>query len=85
MHNLLRCIDFQQNAFSKWSDLGNENQYGGSNVAWENSRHLATAPLASPPNEMSADFAYWWRVTTQIWVVSVSDWSCRVGNLIQIG
>ena len=41
-------------------------------LAWENSRHLATPPLVSPPNgvwETSAESPYWWRVTTQIWVV----------------
>ena len=41
-------------------------------IAWENSRHLATLPLVSPPNdvwETSAEIPYWWRVTTRIWVV----------------
>ena len=44
-------------------------------IAWENSRHLATLPitaLVSPPNdvwETSAEIPYWWRVTTQIWLV----------------
>ena len=41
-------------------------------VARENSRHLAMQPLVSPPNdvwETSAEIPYWWRVTTQIWVV----------------
>ena len=41
-------------------------------LAWENSRHLATVPLVSPPNdvwETRAEIPYWWRVTTQIWVV----------------
>ena len=36
-------------------------------IAWENSRHLATLPLVSPPNdvwETSAEIPYWWRVTT---------------------
>ena len=38
----------------------------------ENSRHLATLPLVSPPNdvwEKSAVIPYWWLVTSQIWVV----------------
>ena len=38
-------------------------------LAWENSRHLATLPLASPRNdvwETSAEIPYWWRVTTQV-------------------
>ena len=54
-------------------------------IAWENSRHLATLPLVSPPNdvwETSAEIPYWWRVTTQD-LGSASDWSCRVENLIQ--
>ena len=41
-------------------------------VAWENSRHFTTSPLVSPQNdvwEMSAEIPYWWRVTTQNWVV----------------
>ena len=43
-------------------------------VAWKNNRHLATLPLVSRPNdvwETSAKIPYWWRVTTQIWVVLV--------------
>ena len=46
-------------------------------VAWENSRHLATLSLVSPPNdvwETSAEIPYWWRVTTQIWVVLLIGW-----------
>ena len=41
-------------------------------LAWEKSRHLATLPLVSSPNdnwETSADIPYWSRVTTQIWAV----------------
>ena len=41
-------------------------------LACENSRHLATLPLVSPPNDVcdtSAEIPYWWRVTTQIWLV----------------
>ena len=41
-------------------------------LAWENSRHLATL-LISPPNGVwstSAEIPYWWRGTTQIWVVT---------------
>ena len=41
-------------------------------LAWENSPHLATLPLVCPPNdvwETRAEIPYWWRVTTQIWVV----------------
>ena len=43
-------------------------------LAWENSRHLATLPLVSPQNDVwvtseSVEIPYWWRVTTQIWVV----------------
>ena len=41
--------------------------------AWrENNQPLATLPLVFPPNdvwETSAEIPYWWRVTTQIWVV----------------
>ena len=41
-------------------------------LAWEKTRHLATLPLVSPPNdvwETSAEIPYWWRVTSQIWVM----------------
>ena len=41
-------------------------------LVWENSRHLAKLPLVFPPNdvwETSSEIPYWWRVTTQIWVV----------------
>ena len=41
-------------------------------LAWENSRHLATLTMVSPPNdvwETSAEIPYWWRITTQIWLV----------------
>ena len=40
--------------------------------------HLATLPLVFPPNdvwETSADIPYWWRVTTQIWVVLLIGWT----------
>ena len=42
------------------------------NVAWENSRHLATLQLVSPPNdvwETSAEIPYWSPVTIKIWVM----------------
>ena len=41
-------------------------------VAWENSRHLATLQLVSPPNdvwETSAEIPYWSPVTIKIWVM----------------
>ena len=43
----------------------------GMATAWENSPHFATPPLVSLRNdvETSAEFPYWWRVTTQIWLV----------------
>ena len=46
-------------------------------LAWENSQHLATLRLVSPPNyvwEKSAEIPCWWRVTTQIWVVLLIGW-----------
>ena len=54
--------------FSFWSWA----TYFMNDMAWENSRHLVTLPLVSPPNdfwETRAETLYWWRVTTQIWVV----------------
>ena len=48
-------------------------------LAWENRQHFATPPMGSPwidVWEMSAEiFPYWWRVTTQIWVVLLIGWS----------
>ena len=38
-------------------------------LAWKNSRHFATPPLVSPRNDVW-EIQYWWRVTTQIWVVT---------------
>ena len=41
-------------------------------LAWETSPLLATLRLVSPTNdvwETSAEIPYWWRITTQIWVV----------------
>ena len=47
-----------------------------SEFAWQNSQQCKKPPLVSPRNEvcgMSAKIPYWWRVTTQIWVVPASD------------
>ena len=44
----------------------------------ENSRHFATSPLVSPRNDVwgtSAEIPYWWRVTTQNWVLLLIGWS----------
>ena len=46
-------------------------------IARENSWHLATLPLVSPPNdtwETSAEIPYCWCVTTQFWVVLLIGW-----------
>ena len=47
-------------------------------MAWENSRHFVTQSLTFPRNDVSgkiAEIPYWWRVTTQIWVVFLIRWS----------
>ena len=47
-------------------------QMSGKCLAWENSQHFTMLPLVSPPSdvwEMSAEIPYWWRISTQIWVV----------------
>ena len=47
-------------------------------VAWENSRHFTTPTLVSPRNDAwwtSKEIPYWWRVTTQIWVMLLIGWS----------
>ena len=55
------------------------------NDDWEKSRHLATLPLVFPPNDV-------WEMSAKNPILmtrhypdlgSASDWSCRVGNLIQ--
>ena len=57
-------------------------------IAWENSRQLAMLPLVSPPDDV------WGRLRKERRnsilmtrhypdLASASDWSCRVGNLIQ--
>ena len=46
-------------------------------AAWEDRRHLAMLPLVFPPNdvwETSTEIPYWWRITTQIWVVLLIGW-----------
>ena len=46
-------------------------------AAWEDRRHLAMLPLVSLPNdvwETSTEIPYWWRITTQIWVVLLIGW-----------
>ena len=47
-------------------------------VAWENSQHFATPRLIPPRNdvwETIARIPYWWRVTSQVWVVLLIGWS----------
>ena len=42
-------------------------------LPWENCWHLVMPLTVSPPNDMwetCAEIPYWWRVTTQIWVVT---------------
>ena len=60
LHVCVWCIPFYQRCVSDCLS------------AQENSWHLATLPLVSPPNdvwETSAEISYWWHITTQIWVV----------------
>ena len=43
-----------------------------SSLAWENTRHLARPVLVPLRNDVwgtCAEIPYWWRVTTQIWIV----------------
>ena len=42
-------------------------------IAWENSRNLVS--LRNALWETSAEIPYWWRVTTQIWVMPLIGWS----------
>ena len=52
-------------------------------VTWQNSRHFATPPLVSLRNdvrETSAEIPYWWRVTSQAWVVGLICWKFVPAN-----
>ena len=52
----------------KYEETTNNSSY----IAWENSLHLAKLPLVYPPNDVwqtRSEIPYWWRVTTQNWVV----------------
>ena len=46
-------------------------------LTWENSQNLARSPLISPAN-WCLRISYWWRVTTQTWVVLL------IGQAVQI-
>ena len=60
-------------------------------VNWENSLHFATPPLVSPRNDVwatTAEIPYWWRVTTQMWVVlfiSLSKFSTNQTHYPDLG
>ena len=52
-------------------------------LAWKNSRHFTTLPLVFPPKdvwETSVEILYWWRDTTQIWVVLLIGWKFASTN-----
>ena len=77
-HVLVLCNAIGTPLDSKYIEIGKQ-------LAWENRRNFATTSVVFPRNnvwEMSAETPYWWRVTTQIWVV-LPDLSCRVRNLLQ--
>ena len=56
-------------------------------LAWENRRYFAMPPLVSPQNvvlEMSTEIPYWWRVTSQIWVVFlIGRAACEIASTNQ--
>ena len=52
--------------------------FSGKIVALENSRHFVTPPMVFPRNDdwvTTEEIPYWWRVTTQIWVVRLIGWN----------
>ena len=56
---------------------------GEANLTWENSQHLTTPRLVSPRNDVwqtSTEIPYWWRVSTQIWVVLLIGWEFASSN-----
>ena len=73
--NTLKNVNFSPYVryiiFNQENDSQSESTTGS--LAWKNSRHLATLPLDSPPNDV-------WETD----LGSTSNWSCRVGNLIKL-
>ena len=70
----LSCID-SRNLESKlyWLQESGIQDLESRIQAWESRRHFATPPLVSQRNdvwEKSTEIPYWWRVTTQIWVIT---------------
>ena len=64
-HVLVLCNAIGTPLDSKYIEIGKQ-------LAWENRRNFATPSVVFPRNniwEMSAEIPYWWRVTTQIWIV----------------
>ena len=49
-------------------------------LAWKNSRHFTTLPLVFPPKDVWEEILYWWRDTTQIWVVLLIGWKFASTN-----
>ena len=49
-------------------------------LAWKNSRHFTTLPLVFPPKDVWEEILYWWRDTTQIWVVLLINWKFASTN-----
>ena len=50
-------------------------------LAWANGQHFAMLPLVSSQNNiwrMTAEIPYWWRVTTQFWLVLLISRAARV-------
>ena len=65
--------------FKVWlrSSTWNYQEQSSKWLPWENCWHLVMPLTVSPPNDMwetCAEIPYWWRVTTQIWVVLLIGW-----------
>ena len=56
-------------------------------LAWENRQYFAMPPLVSPQNvvlETSTEIPYWWRITSQIWVVFlIGRTTCEIASTNQ--
>ena len=73
--------NLQGGRFTEWNNF----KSGRSNlaIAGENSHHFAAPAMVYPWNdvwETSAETPYWWRVTTQIWVVLLIGWKFASSN-----
>lgn len=70
-----RCSSLFFNIWDKNSS--NTVSFLATYLPWENRQHFVMPALVSQQNdigETSREIPYWWCATTQIWLLSASDW-----------